>query len=226
MKSAVKPYATQEDLRLIEILRSHPDFRIMDEHGNLFGPEQQERCRRLQSFVDSRNWEPMIVEQDGKLGLWNQFTKEAMLDAIYESFSELPTQSPLDDISTACIIARREGKWGVVSSDGTNRLIVPFVYDNILRYDNGWFILESEKKLGLSTSEGESLLPCCADKIWYDAEIGFDLYKQGSKIGLIYPQKTEAIFDCLRKSINDAGEDYVIATQSGRDHYLSANGWI
>lgn len=190
MKSAVKPYATQEDLRLIEILCSHPDFRTMDEHGNHFGPEQQERCRRLQSFVDSRNWEPMIVEQDGKLGLWNQFTKETILEAIYESFSELPTQSPLDDISTACIIARREGKWGVVSSDGTNRLIVPFVYDNILRYDNGWFILESEKKLGLSTSEGESLLPCCADKIWYDAENCLDLYMQGSKIGIISPHST------------------------------------
>lgn len=221
MKSAVKSFATQEDLCLLEILWSHPDFCTIDEHGNLASPEQQERYRRLQSFVESRNWEPMVVKKDEKLGLWNQFTKETILDAIYESFSELPTQSPLDDISTACIIARRERKWGVVSSDGTNRLIVPFVYDNILRHDNGWFILESEKKLGLSTSEGESLLPCCADKIWYDAEIGFDLYMQESKIGLISP-RTDAIFDYLRKSINEEGEDFIIASQKGRDYYLSA----
>lgn len=88
-----------------------------------------------------------------------------------------------------------------------------------LRYEyNGWFIIESESKLGLANEEGEILLPCCADKIWFDLEIGYDLYQQNYMIGLIKP-KTEAVFGKISK---ESDSDYIIARQAGRDYYLSA----
>lgn len=107
----------------------------------------------------------------------------------------------------------------MISGDGNNRTIIPFSYDHIIRYEiNGWFIIESEGKLGLSTAEGEILLPCCADRIWFDLDICLNLYLQNYKIGLINP-KTEAVFS---KVIKEEDSDYIIARQAGREYYLSA----
>lgn len=220
MRHSEQPYATKEDLRLVEALFRHPDFCMEDEHGNPASPEQQELCKRLQAFIESRNWEPEIIEENGKLGLWNQFSECIMAAPKYESFNELPTQRPWEDIKEEKIIAQLNGKWGVISDDGNNRTIIPFSYDHISRYKyNGWFLIESEGKLGLSTAEGEILLPCCADKIWFDLGIGLNLYQQNYKIGLINP-KTEAGFD---KVCKEERSDYIIVRQAGRDYYLSAS---
>lgn len=219
MKHTQKPYATKEDLRLVEVLMFHPDFCMEDEHGNPTNPEKQELCKRLQAFIESRNWEPEIIEENGKLGLWNQFSECTMAAPKYGAFNELPKQRLREDIKEEKIIAQLNGKWGVISGDGNDQIIIPFSYDHITPYEiNGWFIIESEGKLGLSTAEGEILLPCCADKIWFDLEIGLNLYQQNYKIGLINP-KTEAVFS---KVIKEEGSDYIIARQAGRDYYLSA----
>lgn len=220
MSKSEKTYATKEDLRLVEALFRHPDFCMEDEHGNPTSPEKQELCRRLQAFIDSRNWEPKIIEENGRLGLWNQFSDCIMVAPKYESFNQLPTQRVWEDIKEEKIIAQLNGKWGVISGDGNNRTIIPFTYDQISRYEyNGWFIIESESKFGLANEEGEILLPCCADKIWFDLEIGFDLYQQNYKIGLIKP-KTEAVFGKVSK---EDDSNYIIARQAGRDYYLSAS---
>lgn len=219
MRNSEKPYATKEDLSLVEALMRHPDFCMMDEHGNPTSPEKQELCRRLQAFIESRNWEPIIIEENGKLGLWNQFSEYIMAAPKYESFNELPAQRPWEDIKEEKVIAQLNGKWGVISGDGNEQIIIPFSYDHISRYEiNGWFIIESKSKLGLSNAEGEILLPCCADRIWFDLETGLNLYQRNYKIGLISP-KTEAVFDKVSK---EDDSDYFIARQAGRDYYLSA----
>lgn len=220
MSKSEKTYATKEDLRLVEALFRHPDFCMEDEHGKPTSPKQQELCRRLQAFIESRNWKPEIIEENGKLGLWNQFSECIMAAPKYESFNELPAQRPWEDIKEEKVIAQLNGKWGVISGDGTDQIVIPFIYDRITRYEyNGWFIIESESKFGLANEEGEILLPCCADKIWFDLEIGFDLYQQNYKIGLIKP-KTEAVFGKVSK---EDDSNYIIARQAGRDYYLSAS---
>lgn len=219
MNRMLRQYATFEDWHLVEMLWCHPDFWTIDEHGNPTNPYKQELYRRLKSFVDSLNWEPMIIEEGGKVGLFNQFANSVMLPAIYDSFSELPSQSPEVDIVNCNIIAQLDGEWGVVSSDGENRTIIPFIYDKISRYEyDGMFILDLGGKLGISTSEGKVLLDCSADKIWYDEDLGIDLYSIDTKIGLIRP-KTDAIFDSVKRCV---GQNYVIASKKGQDFYISA----
>ena len=140
MRHSEQPYATKEDLRLVEALFRHPDFCMEDEHGNPASPEQQELCKRLQAFIESRNWEPEIIEENGKLGLWNQFSECIMAAPKYEYFNELPTQRPWEDIKEEKIIAQLNGKWGVISGDGNNRTIIPFCYDHFSRnkYNGGF----------------------------------------------------------------------------------------
>lgn len=106
--------------------------------------------------------EALIYRSEDKIGLIDMLGN-ALTPPIYDDFSFaydcffFPNERN--------IIAKKEGRWGMIKSDGT--ILCPFDYDRIIRvpdtFDN--FLLEKDGKVGIVDSEGSPVIPCEMDSI-------------------------------------------------------------
>ncbi len=92
-----------------------------------------------------------VYEENGKFGI-RAHDGEVILKAEYD-FLRTPYVY-VDDLRTVPIIAEKNGKMGLVLSDGKDTVVLPFEYDNIaLRDEEPWFELTKGKKVTLWTIE-------------------------------------------------------------------------
>ncbi len=88
-----------------------------------------------------------VYEENGKFGI-RTHDGEVILKAEYD-FLRTPYVY-VDDLRTMPIIAEKNGKMGLVLSDGVGTVVLPFEYDNIaLRDEEPWFELTKGKKVTL-----------------------------------------------------------------------------
>lgn len=89
-----------------------------------------------------------LIEKNEKYGV---VSKDALV---------FPCVSEDDEIYAGCGLVRKEqkGKMGLVNSSGEN--VVPYVYDDIHDFDNGFAVVEKGEKFGVINCAGKVIAPC------------------------------------------------------------------
>ena len=92
----------------------------------------------------------LIIEENGKYGVKNAYTKESILETKYESISYLPT--------TTDFLVKNNGKFGIVTKDTTIK-IKP-VYDEIRIMDNqeGLYLVKQNNVYGVVNGNGDVII--------------------------------------------------------------------
>lgn len=227
MKENNKPYATHEDWQLLKKLYTDPNCYMEDIHGNIAAPWQQDLCRQMLKLKESRKWKAIPFEINGKYGLWNQFDNILCVPPIYDSIGDIPEIDIYDSEHTISnpIPVSKDGKWGMVSSDGKNTTVLPFEYQEITYIGNPKIAikLKQYEKCGLiylPLEEREPMFPCIADDILYNDTIRRFVYAKKDKLGLV--GVTEAIFDSFR--LFDDRNESIVAVKDGQEGFLNLGG--
>lgn len=224
-----KRLATREDWLLRCQLQNDPNTMVEDPFGKPAEPWQQEQAKKLCELEDNLEWRPTLVrDSNGLWGIWNQFEDKQMLPCEYDEFGPLPELTPLELYFDGPIPAQKSGKWGLVASNGTNQVLLPFEYDSI--QDKGYgFLLRRNNLYGLYYNliedSSKAVFPCIADEIWHDEPLFMELYRRNGKIGLVQPY-TDAIFDkiAVGKKINKDGNYLILFELDGQNGYLTLDG--
>lgn len=225
--SVAKKQATREDWLLKCQLLEDPNCMMEDEYGHPAEPWQQAMSRHLVKLLDSLVWKPTIVKDgNGKYGVWNQFEECWLVPCEFEDIGELPEQHPFEVAFFDPIPVKKEGKWGLISSEGKKRELLPFEYDSIT-VTNAGFLLEKNHLFGLyrnchESQDTQSFLDCVADAIWLDEKLDIVLYARYEKIGLVEPH-TEANFDSVGTE-REENQPRVLVSKNGEVGYLSLFG--
>lgn len=133
-----------------------------------------------------------------------------------------------DELRPTFLLARKGMYWGIISSDRSRRVLLPFEYDEmswfgqyILLKKNGKYGLWEQYELTDSPNEIKEkgiVLPCIADYIYYDEDLYHDIYRINGKVGLVEPH-TDAIYDYF--FIDNEYELGIIgAVKDGKSGYL------
>lgn len=102
-----------------------------------------------------------------------------------------------------CFSVESNGKWGVVDIRGN--IIVPFVYDSRVEFNNGYAVVGKNKKYGIIDSTGNLVVPCVHNSIatgyYYQPLADSDLlpYKMRARIN-----PNEQIFEIFDGEREDA----------------------
>lgn len=143
-----------------------------------------EELDELNSIMGSYNWFTQLFVEDGKKGMKNA-VGDVIIPAKYEEIGYTFSQvggyfGPVP--------AKKEGKFGLVSTEGDAQEITPFVYDWLDRMD--WvpiFLFWKDESLsfGIVSFDGEELVPCVLDEIREGISGHIFYYRSGEKWGLL-----------------------------------------
>lgn len=226
MNTNTLPYATHEDWLLLKKLNSDPNCCMVDIHGNAAAPWQQDLCRQAMKLRDSRKWSAIPLTENGKYGLWNQFDNRICVPPLYDAIGNMPEADFYSEHAISDPVpVSKGGRWGMVSPDGKNTIILPFEYQEIA------YIIIYEKavkvkrygKYGLiyaPIEKEDPMFPCIADDIYFDETICRFVYLKNGKLGLI--GVTEALFDSFR--LFDDEEQSIVAVKDGQSGFLNLEG--
>ena len=183
-----QPKATIIEVRRIQEIQKRLD-EIHNEGGDHgAGPESEYiklsnmECQ-LQSLYD---WGNEIFIENGKKGVKDILGK-VRLNPEYDEII-----IPLDFFSTKSSFAVcKSGKWGLIASDGSNRITCNPQYDNMMSAMTfrssdthiDLYIVEKDGKKGLIKENGDELVPCVLDEIEHQYET-IVLLKDG-KVGFV-----------------------------------------
>lgn len=226
MNTSTLPYATREDWALLRKLFRDPDCCMVDIHGNTAAPWQQNLCRQLMKLKDSRKWSAMPLTENGKFGLWNQFENSICVPPLYDDIEDMPEADCYSEYAiTDPVPVCKEGRWGMVSPDGKNTIIIPFEYQEIAYMKASWKAVKVKQygKYGLiyaPIEKTDPMFPCIADDIFFDETICRFVYVKNGKLGLI--GVTDALFDSFR--LFDDEEGSIVAVKNGQSGFLNLEG--
>ena len=118
------------------------------------------------------------------------------------------------------------GKFGLI--DTTNKIIIPFKYDDAFPLGNKLIIAKNKGKYGIINKSNKKILDFSFDKIFPIEEGNGEAYlktKKGRKYGCIDSQAkviAEAIYDQINLSFSDAG--FVIVTKDEKKGCINSKG--
>ena len=151
--------------------------------------------------------------------LYNYY-KSTILDYGYSELSnELVNQKAI--LSNQLIVRKDNNKkqYGVIKTDGT--VILEPKYDNITYLPNtGDFLVETDKKIGVLSSNSETKIPIIYNDIrLMDKDSGLYLVKQDNKYGVldvngnvkIYPENDQIGIDTSKFTKNNIKNKYILA---------------
>lgn len=220
----MKPIATKEDWELRNKLAHDPNCIMEDEYGELAAPWQQALCRQLENLVNSCRWVPDSLIENGKKGLFDQFTNRILVPPEYDEIEDLPELGVFDMAFDQPIPVRRGNLWGVISSDGKNKIILPFEYQEIKYVEYDCLRVKEFGKYGLiyiPCLNNRTLdFPSIADWIEFDSAIGLFLFWRNEKCGII--GITDSIFDSFY--LFDDEEESIVAVKEGKNGFLTKEG--
>lgn len=225
MNSDKRPIATREDWLLRNTLLQSPDCCMMDEKGRPMAPWQQNLSRQLCNLYDSRRWCPLPYEKDGRQGLWNQFDDRVCIPPIYDAVGEIPGLGMSETNFSDPVPVRKGVLWGLVSSDGRNRTLLPIEFQEVRYLDGSHILVKQFGRYGLLFLPIEAYtadpdFPCIAESISYDETIDRFVFIKGGRLGLI--GITEAVFDGF--ALFDDDEESIVAIKDGRKGFLTLEG--
>lgn len=147
------------------------------------------------------------ISKDNKFGLIDSTAVEIVVPLEYESIEYSRNETA---------VAVKEGRSGVI--DITNKIVVPFIYDYIMHYDDG-FAVGKDDLTGFANREGELVLPT---EYYNILEV-----KDGFITAVINDENGEhkyVVFDLKGEEIIPPIYDYI--DYYADDKYMTANkGW-
>lgn len=180
---------------------------------------------RICYILENFDWEAETIEtENGLKGLINASGK-TIVPALYENFG-LPflLDKELEYNYFKAIPAKRDGKWGLVKTDGSGTELTEFDYDEITLAPISSYLWLFKKNnstsYGLLSFKGEELLPCVIDTIYDDP--GTTLYFQSGKLYGISQISLGLILPPIYDNIEIYGdlEDPLLFTLNGVTGYV------
>lgn len=169
MENEKKPKATKETLRVLNEMIDKAEAAI----GNGLWDEVNE-------LIDKYDWHDRIFEKDGKKGVTNAFGDmlvPAMFDEIAYTYNYLACGPK------SSYVVMNGGKMGLVTADGTGKMLQPCEYEIICLISSGYALaVKKDGKYGVMAWNGYLYTPIDNDKLFdYDMGHYIILEKDGKK---------------------------------------------
>jgi len=181
----------------------------------------------LMRMMNSLDWDTEIIYDGDKCGLKN-WRGEILLSPVFEDFGLLTGLAGKyrEMYKGERVSAKKDGKWGVVITDGTGTWIVDPVYDSIGYPTNLTYVCLDGKWGVFNIPECRYLIdPACDSVVDNDGFLfsnGIGFYRKDGKYGVIgsWGSFTEPIFD----DYEGAPEDAVKVMYKGEWGYVTEEG--
>lgn len=150
----------------------------------------------------------IIITKNGKLGLFNSFSKTAFVDTTYASIEAFGKT-----YNDGYIVKDDNGKYGLLGSEG--KVVLSNSYDNIMKVSGSdKYVVQEGLKKKLVSSDGTVILESGFDDI---TEINGDdlVIKKAGKYGVI-TTTGEIFLDAAFDSLENCFGDYYIASTAGK----------
>lgn len=175
------------------------DYKKRDEYIKILNEEHVDSDRNLEflDFMNAFDWSAEIFMMDEKCGL-NNALGEMVLPPVFE---DMKLRSNTDVSRGDWIVARQNGKWGVVLADVVGTWLIQPEYDFIGYPNNLTHVCKDGKWGVLDLSKGEYLIPLVCDMVHDDHGFmfinGIGTYEKDGKTGVIGHDGnfTEPIFE-------------------------------
>lgn len=209
------PKATAEDYaRYVEL----------ENAGNNCNWSDDRIIEEMNDLMNNKNWFTQIfVGEDGKKGMKDARGK-IIVPAIYDDYA-FTYHIILGSRST--IIAVKDGKMGIVKTDGSGESTTGFIYDNLgyIKIISGAYFFRKGKGLsyGVVGCDGKEIIPCVIDESYEPDGTNF-FYKNGNYWGLWqYMQGIllQPMYDNIE--FGEELEDPLIFTLNGDLGYVNAD---
>lgn len=176
-EKAKLPKATEENLRVYNEMQK-------------LASEESDKKRQIElgfkavRYADQFCWSDEVFEENGKRGVKDVLGK-ILVPAMYDDFPEIYC-SVFRGENEDAYPAINDGRYGLVRADGTGRPLCEFCYDKILHEmaPSIWFFVYKDGKMGYMDENGELLIPCEMDNIYYNG-LGLELCEREGKLGLL-----------------------------------------
>ncbi len=190
------------------------------EEGAPFSQDLLDEVNRFRSDYD---WMSYTFEgEDGKMGMKNMLG-EIIVPANYDGFRCTFHY----DYKIPALPALKNGKYGLVKTDGTGTELTDFVYDDMESVEwsfSFYFKKDGSKQFGIILSDGTEILPCCLDS--YSKRISNVIVVRGNgKEGVYLPSYGIIIapqYDSV--DIPDSLEEPLCFTLDGVTGYVDSDG--
>ena len=141
------------------------------------GEEERNRLRaRKEALTEQYDFAFIPFTEGVKMGL-KCYTGEVIIEAKYDDFSLIYSPQE-DEFPYETIVAKKDGKCGIVSMDGSGKEITPFIYD-VWEYCFGAYLVGIGEKYGIIHEDnGREVVPCEFDEIREGTEF-WAIYKNG-----------------------------------------------
>lgn len=168
----------------VEILNKFDELNEMLTDNTLTEEQHNEVIEGLNDIIKSYDLDNYLFEDPdtGKKGVKNP-AGQVMVPACYDAFSFIGDHNCF---TMSHMSAEKDGKWGVVSCDGTNTVLCDFQFDYLQWYPYvGLYLARWDgvaDKFGFVTKDGKKVIPNVFDK-YYEPCNAFMLLEGDGKFG-------------------------------------------
>lgn len=211
--NSTKPVATPEIKKEYDELKAK--YRKALENNIEAGRPYIEKMWILESKY---NWFDQVFEENGKKGV-RDVGGTILVPAIYDDIAFTYDYCSFRGLPIAVV---KDGKLGLVATDGKGTPLSEFDYDSIKMMEcHSYFILgkNKEKKCMVVDYKGNTVVDFGADKVYDDTQSV--IYEQDGKSGmvsLVYGMRIPAIYDNI---IDEGPESFYIFVKDGVKGYLT-----
>ncbi len=208
-------YTSTEDIWYdTNSLRFNQDgkYGLIDYSGNQILPPEYDDIYTLKGLERS-----IILEKDGKYGLYNDMTKDLILDVQYSEIKALG-----DIYDDGYIVKNSENKYGLILPD--KNTVLNFNYDNITDVHDGtqYLVENDDKKFVVDNTESVILELDDNEDIIEINEDEYVLLKD-NKFNIINSEKKE-LLDKTYDYLEHAYGDYYIAGEDNKYGIIDSSG--
>lgn len=170
MKKGNKPVATKETLRVFNEIKAKAEAAENES-------AQNELYNEAYAYKEKYNWYDQVFVKDGKKGVVN-ICEDIIVPAMFDEIAYLYCYFRL----YSSYIVKNGGKYGLVASDGTGKMILPCEYEAIhpILTDNV-LCVKKDDKFGVMSWNGTPLTPIDNDGISLVIDEYAILYKDGKE---------------------------------------------
>lgn len=182
--------------------------------------EVQALLEQKEEFEYKYDTECKIFEQDDKVGL-KDFTGKVVIPAEYDDV----WSCNYDLLGSFNLAVKKDGKYAIISSDGSAKLLTDFIYDG-LEFDGDKFVCEQNGKFGLIDDQGGVLIPSEMDGIESLSDELVTFEKEG-KVGFLYIDVAEdetKTIDPVFDSYEAENNLVITVTKDGQKGFVDKDG--
>ena len=187
-----------------EVLKYEKDgkYGLIDYTGKEVLPAEFTSIKAMQGIERA-----LIIEKDGKLGIYNSMSKSKIVDTTYDNIEAFG-----QTYNEGYIVKDSSGKFGLLSAEGKS--ILPNAYDKIHKVSGAdKYVVDSDLKTKLIDKDGNVILESGFDEI---SEIVGEVIviKKAGKYGVL-TLTGDTVIDTAFDTLKYCFEDYYIASTAG-----------